>query len=132
MIQTYEEDSQEQDLPWQDLAEDPPTAPQLPPQSHAKIFKLAKEVKRQAALMTTWRDLHDIRTILHLLACWNFLQPLIRSYFAHHLRFLYVAIELAGSLVLLPAGGRQVSGLCSSHHRDPEWPSRGRPKVCGK
>lgn len=39
-------------LPWSDLLEDIPLAPPLQPESWPKVLKVAKEVKRRAAMMT--------------------------------------------------------------------------------
>jgi hypothetical protein len=60
--------------------------------SHGKVYKLAKEVKRREALMIAGRDLHDVNTILHLIGHWNELQPLTQNYAAHCLHLLYIAI----------------------------------------
>jgi hypothetical protein len=64
--QSHEEDV----LHWSVLADDLPQAPELSPAAAAKLYLLAKEVKRLASLMTTGRDLHDIHTVLHSLAQW--------------------------------------------------------------
>jgi hypothetical protein len=80
------------DLPWRELLQDLPLAPQLQPASISKIFKLAKEVKRRAQVITSGRDLHDIHTVLYLIGHWEFLEPIAQHYAAHRLRLLYVAI----------------------------------------
>jgi hypothetical protein len=73
---------------WSALVEDLPQAPELTPMAAAKLYKLAKEVKRLASLMTTGRDLHDIHTILHLLAQWPQLPEVTQRYAAHRLKLL--------------------------------------------
>jgi hypothetical protein len=62
---------------------DIPAAPVLLPESHIKIFRLAKEVNRRAGLMTAGRDLHHNNTVLHLLTHWQTLSPSTRNYAAH-------------------------------------------------
>jgi hypothetical protein len=49
-------------------------------------------VKRRVGLMTADRNLHDINTILHLLAHWHDLTATTQNYGAHRLRLLYIAI----------------------------------------
>jgi hypothetical protein len=77
---------------WENLTQDIPPAPELANESWPKVHKLAREVKRPAAVITAGRDLHDIHTVLHLLAHWDTLHPVTRNYAAHRLRLLYVAI----------------------------------------
>lgn len=48
--------------------QDPPARPASAPDVEPKTFKLAKEMKCLAALMTVCRDLYDIHTILCLVA----------------------------------------------------------------
>lgn len=48
--------------------------------------------KCRAAIMTTGRDLHDIHTLLHLVGHWAGLDNATRSYRAHRMRLLYIAI----------------------------------------
>jgi hypothetical protein len=57
----------------------------------AKLYRLAEEVKRQASLMTTGRDLHDIHIILYLLAQWPQFTEVTQRYAAHRLKLLYIA-----------------------------------------
>lgn len=80
------------DMEWEGLMTDLPASPPIAPESWTNIFKLAKELKRRAALMTAGRDLHGIHTILHLAAHWNSLDFVIRSYTAHRMRLLYTAV----------------------------------------
>jgi hypothetical protein len=42
--------------------------------------------------MTAGRDLHDLHTVLTLLAHWDHLLPKAKDYAAHRLRLLYIAI----------------------------------------
>jgi hypothetical protein len=42
--------------------------------------------------MTAGRDLHDIHTVLFLVAQWPDLHKVARSYTAHRLRLLYIAV----------------------------------------
>jgi hypothetical protein len=72
--------------------EELPSAPIIAEASWPKIYKLARELKRRAALMTSGRDLHDIHTVLFLVAHWTSLQHLARNYTAHRLRLLYVVV----------------------------------------
>jgi hypothetical protein len=69
-----------------------PVGPTLAPDSVSQIFKLAREVKRLASLMTVGRDLHDIRTTLCLLTFWPYLTDHAQRYSVHRLRLLYVAV----------------------------------------
>jgi hypothetical protein len=89
---TSGEDDQTPEFSWNELLQDIPTAPPLAEDSHGKVYKLAEEVKKRAALITAGRDLHDIHTVLHLIGHWNELQPTTQNYAAHRLRLLYVAI----------------------------------------
>jgi hypothetical protein len=80
------------DINWASIMEDLPSAPAIQEASWIKIFKLAKELKRRAALMTAGRDLHDIHTVLFLVAQWPDLQQPAKNYTAHRLRLLYIAV----------------------------------------
>jgi hypothetical protein len=82
---TQRAQSHEDVLHWSDLADDLPQAPELSPAAAAKLYRLATEVKRLASLMTTGRDLHDIHTVLHLLAQWPQLTEVTQRYAAHRL-----------------------------------------------
>jgi hypothetical protein len=83
---------EEPDLPWTDLLTDLPTVLEGPPPEPAKIFKMARELKRRAALMTAGRDLHDIHTVVYMAAHWEVLQPSARTYLTHRMRLLYIAV----------------------------------------
>jgi hypothetical protein len=74
------------------VMEDLLSAPAILDASWPKIFKLAKELKRRAAPMTAGRDLHDIHTVLLLVAHWDQLVPPPRNYTAHGLQLLYIAV----------------------------------------
>jgi hypothetical protein len=54
--------------------------------------KLAREVKRWAAMMTAGCNLLDIQTTLHLLTHWDHLTQASRNYIAHQLHLLYIAM----------------------------------------
>jgi hypothetical protein len=81
-----EEQQQELDMTWTTIMEELPSAPVISEVSWPKLFKLARELKRRAALMTAGRDLHDIHTVLFLVAHWPQLQQPTRNYAAHRLR----------------------------------------------
>jgi hypothetical protein len=68
------------ELAWEDLLVDLSLAPELSQASIPKNFKLAKEVKRRAQVITAGRDLHDIYTVLYLLGHWDALQPQAQHY----------------------------------------------------
>jgi hypothetical protein len=68
------------------LVDDLPPAPELTPVAASRLLKLAREVKRLAALMTTGRDLHDIHTLLHWIAQWPQLPETTQRYAAHRLK----------------------------------------------
>jgi hypothetical protein len=80
------------DITWPSVMEELPTAPIIMETSWPKIYKLAKELKRRAALITAGRDLHDIHTVLFLVAHWPHLIQPARNYTAHRLRLLYIAV----------------------------------------
>jgi hypothetical protein len=61
-----------------DLLADLPAVLDGPPVIPIKIFKLAKELKRRAVLMTAGRDLHDIHTVIYMAAHWDTLHPTAR------------------------------------------------------
>jgi hypothetical protein len=82
----------EQEMIWTSIMEELPAVPAIANTSWAKIYKLAKELRRRAAFMTAGRDLHDIHTVLFLVAHWIHLEQPARNYAAHRLRLLYVAI----------------------------------------
>jgi hypothetical protein len=63
----------------QGLLEDLPAAPPVLESLWVKIFKLAKELKRRTALMTAGRDLHDIHTVLYIVAQWPELQQVTKN-----------------------------------------------------
>jgi hypothetical protein len=48
----------------------PAHGPNLAPDAHVRNFKLAKEVKWLASLMSTGCDLHDIHAVQHLVSLW--------------------------------------------------------------
>jgi hypothetical protein len=77
---------------WESVLEALPTAPPFEEGSVPKLFKLAQELRRRSALMTAGRDLHDITTVLHLAGHWTQLRPESRTYVAHRMRLLYIAI----------------------------------------
>jgi hypothetical protein len=79
------------ELHWEALLDELPAAPHLDDSSWPKVFKLAKELERRAALMTAGRDLHDIHTSIIFAAHWAHLQSYARNYIAHRLRLLYIA-----------------------------------------
>jgi hypothetical protein len=56
---------------WAFLGEELPTRPPPPEEGLAKLFKLAKELKWSATMMTAGRDLHDIHTVLHMVSAWE-------------------------------------------------------------
>jgi hypothetical protein len=90
--QPHPEEQPEEELQWQSIIEDLPAAPQLQESSWPKIFRLAKELKRRAQIMTAGRDFHDIHTVLYIVAQWaDLLQP-TRNYVAHRMRLLYIAV----------------------------------------
>jgi hypothetical protein len=64
------EETSEAEIHWASIMIDLPSAPVIKEASWPKIFKLAKELKRRAALMTAGRDLHDIHKTLFLVAQW--------------------------------------------------------------
>jgi hypothetical protein len=80
------------EINWESILEGLPTAPPFNKESTAKLFKLALELRRHSALMVAGRDLHDITTTLHLAGHWNLLNPTSRTYVAHRMQLLYVAI----------------------------------------
>jgi hypothetical protein len=82
----------EEHFDWFDLLADLPAVLDGPPASPLKIFKLAKELKRRAALMTAGRDLHDIHTVIYMAAHWDTLHPTARSYLTRRMRLLYIAV----------------------------------------
>jgi hypothetical protein len=77
-----QQDEPTDEIEWTSLTSDITAAPPLASISTIKIFKLAKELRQQAALMTAGQDLHDIHTMLHLLAHWETLQAPTRNYAA--------------------------------------------------
>jgi hypothetical protein len=109
---------------WPDLLTDLPSPPIGSSTPSARIYKLAKELKRRAVLMTAGRDVHDIHTVLHLAAHWEDLQPATRAYVAHKLRLLCLCTSTSkgrvSSLTCL-----QSSGQTSNRLLDPRLPSRG-------
>jgi hypothetical protein len=82
----------EPELLWEQLLEELPASPPLQEVSWPKVYKLARELKRRASLMTVGRDLHDIHTVIHTAAHWQHLQPATKYYIVHRMRLLYVAI----------------------------------------
>jgi hypothetical protein len=76
----------------EDLLLELPTSKPDDQDSWPRLFKLARELKRRAALMMAGRDLHGIQTVLHLVGDWASLHKAIRSYAAHRMRLLYIAI----------------------------------------
>jgi hypothetical protein len=77
---------------WESLGDELPSRPGPPDESLPKLFKLAKELKRRAAMITAGRDLHDIHTILHMASAWEQLPEAAKGYAAHRMRLLYIAI----------------------------------------
>jgi hypothetical protein len=61
-----QDDPPQEDIQWTPIMDEFPTAPTINNASWPNIFKLVREVKRRAALMTADRDLHDIHTVLFL------------------------------------------------------------------
>jgi hypothetical protein len=82
----------EPELLWEQLLEELPAAPPLQEASWPKVYKLARELKRRASLVTAGQDLHDIHTVIHTAAHWQHLQAATQHYTAHRMRLLYVAI----------------------------------------
>jgi hypothetical protein len=82
----------EPELLWDQLLDELPSAPVLPEASLPKVYKLARELKRRATLVTSDRGLHDIHTVIHAAAHWHHLQPLTQNYIAHRMRLLYIVI----------------------------------------
>jgi hypothetical protein len=80
------------EIAWESVLEALPTAPPFDEGSVPKLFKLAQELRRRSSLMTAGRDLHDITTVLHLAGHWTQLRPESRTYVAHRMRLLYIAI----------------------------------------
>jgi hypothetical protein len=85
---------------WASILEDLPAAPVISESSWPKIYKLAKELKRRALLMTAGRDLHDIHTVLFMAAQWTELHQVTRNYVAHRMRLLHIAITKGWSAAL--------------------------------
>jgi hypothetical protein len=77
---------------WATFGEELPTRPPPPEDGLAKLFKLAKKLKRRAAMMTAGRDLHDIHTVLHMVSAWEQLPESAKMYASHRIRLLYIAI----------------------------------------
>jgi hypothetical protein len=81
-----------EDTDWEGLLLELPTSTPIDHDSWPKLFKLSRELKRRAALMTAVRDLHDIHTHLHLVRHWPNLGNPTKAYAVHRVRLLYVAI----------------------------------------
>jgi hypothetical protein len=77
---------------WEALGDELPSRSGPADEALPKLYKLAKELKRRAAMMTAGRDLHDIHTILHMVSAWENLPDPARGYAAHRMRLLYIAI----------------------------------------
>jgi hypothetical protein len=80
------------DQAWDLLNKELPTYPPPPEESWPKLHKLARELKRKAALMTAGRHLHDIHTVLHLVSAWEHLSDDARAYAADWMHLLYIAV----------------------------------------
>jgi hypothetical protein len=80
------------DTDWEGLLLELPTSTPVDHNSWPKLYKLARELRRRAALMMAGRDLHDIHTLLHLVGHWPSLDNSTRAYTAHRMRLLYIAI----------------------------------------
>jgi hypothetical protein len=94
-----EEQQQPDDYHWEPLADDLPAAPAFREESLGKIaWQL--ELKQRAGLMTAGRDLHDIHTMLHVVAHWDHLSVPSRNYTAPCMRLLYLAITKGWPLAL--------------------------------
>jgi hypothetical protein len=76
-------------MDWDTISEDLPAMPLLQDQSWPK---LAKKLKRKAAPMTAGRYLHDIHSILYLVAAWDNLTESAIAYATHRMRLLYIVV----------------------------------------
>jgi hypothetical protein len=88
----HNSNTQDPELEWDTIAEELASYPVPLEQSGPKLYKLAKELKCCAALMTTSRDLQDIHRVHYLASAWEHLSDSVNAYTRHRMRLLYIAI----------------------------------------
>jgi hypothetical protein len=69
-----------EDLPWTDLINGLPTGPPLHPKSHAKLYKLAKEVHLHAPITKVGRSIYGIQITFHHISHWTTLLTTVQCY----------------------------------------------------